>query len=362
LALASIVSILALGSFARDSRAAQLGYWFETYSTGLSILDLGLADGVVLPYGGLCFKPGDPDTLLLAQQADSSACDIVSLSTLRDGLGHVVGFGAPAFFANAFGLAGGGLDGGLVVGPQDVLFYATFPDNTLGQIKPGSSEPDRLIDLSELGVEGTTGGVVVVPPQFEASGNLRLVGFAPGRWHRAHATPDGAGTFDVSVQSSTIELGGGPTSMLYVPATEQAFIDAYGYSSPHGYLLISKWSAGRIDSYFADEHGDPIISSELPFLENIDGAIGMTFDPISGDLVISTFQLSDRLVRVSGFAPPRPPCPADLGEDGEIGGADLGALLAAWGPCPNCQADLNGDGTVDGADLGSVLAAWGSCP
>jgi len=58
-------------------------------------------------------------------------------------------------------------------------------------------------------------------------------------------------------------------------------------------------------------------------------------------------------------------CPADLDHDGEVSGADLTVLLAAWGPCPSvgdCPADLTLDGEVSGADLTILLAAWGACP
>jgi len=54
-------------------------------------------------------------------------------------------------------------------------------------------------------------------------------------------------------------------------------------------------------------------------------------------------------------------CPADLNFDGEVDGADLGLLLAAWGTADPC-ADLSGDGVVSGADLGLLLAAFGGCP
>lgn len=49
--------------------------------------------------------------------------------------------------------------------------------------------------------------------------------------------------------------------------------------------------------------------------------------------------------------------PADLNGDGIVNGADLAALLAAWGS--GGPADLNSDGAVDGADLASLLASWG---
>jgi formylglycine-generating enzyme required for sulfatase activity len=54
-------------------------------------------------------------------------------------------------------------------------------------------------------------------------------------------------------------------------------------------------------------------------------------------------------------------CAGDLNDDGVINGADLGQLVAAWGPCESCAADLNANGVVDGADLGVQLGNWGEC-
>lgn len=48
----------------------------------------------------------------------------------------------------------------------------------------------------------------------------------------------------------------------------------------------------------------------------------------------------------------------DLTADFAVDGADLGLLLAAWGPCIFCPADLDASGEVDGADLGLLLASW----
>ena len=58
-----------------------------------------------------------------------------------------------------------------------------------------------------------------------------------------------------------------------------------------------------------------------------------------------------------------PLCIADLTVNGVVDGADLGALLAFWGPRNPVfpQADINGDGVVNGADLGLLLANWGPC-
>lgn len=56
------------------------------------------------------------------------------------------------------------------------------------------------------------------------------------------------------------------------------------------------------------------------------------------------------------------PCPADLNGDGEVGPADLAALLGSWGQCDGCPADVDGDGEVGPTDLAMLLGAWGPCP
>jgi hypothetical protein len=57
-----------------------------------------------------------------------------------------------------------------------------------------------------------------------------------------------------------------------------------------------------------------------------------------------------------------PACTPDLNADGAVDGADLGILLAAWGPASaGAAADLDRDGTVSGSDLGLLLAQWGPC-
>ena len=62
------------------------------------------------------------------------------------------------------------------------------------------------------------------------------------------------------------------------------------------------------------------------------------------------------------LAHPRPsPCPADFDGSGDVGFADLLAILASWGVCSRCPQDLDGDGVVGFGDLLEVLAAWGEC-
>ena len=52
----------------------------------------------------------------------------------------------------------------------------------------------------------------------------------------------------------------------------------------------------------------------------------------------------------------------DLDCDGQVGAADLLALLSTWGPCDDCRecgADLDGDCTVGASDLLILLVNWG---
>jgi hypothetical protein len=67
--------------------------------------------------------------------------------------------------------------------------------------------------------------------------------------------------------------------------------------------------------------------------------------------------------RDDGLPDPPCDCTADLTCDGIVDGADLGAVLAAWGSrgMPRRAGDIDGDGRVDGADLAVLLAAWGPC-
>ncbi len=50
----------------------------------------------------------------------------------------------------------------------------------------------------------------------------------------------------------------------------------------------------------------------------------------------------------------------DISGDGAVDGADLGILLAEWGPggTIGSPGDLDDDGEVDGADMGLLLGAW----
>lgn len=70
-------------------------------------------------------------------------------------------------------------------------------------------------------------------------------------------------------------------------------------------------------------------------------------------------ELTDALAWVEeNLASDASACVADLDGSGDVGAADLGILLAAWG---GLGADLDDDGATGASDLSILLAAWGSC-
>ncbi len=53
-------------------------------------------------------------------------------------------------------------------------------------------------------------------------------------------------------------------------------------------------------------------------------------------------------------------CPQDIDRDGQVGFADVLAILAAWGDTGGAE-DIDGDGVVGFGDVLEVLAHWGAC-
>lgn len=140
------------------------------------------------------------------------------------------------------------------------------------------------------------------------------------------------------------------------------------------YIFASCERIGGIFIFRADNPAAPVFQSYVntrnfaisPSLAGSGdlGPEGITFvpaasSPIGKPLILLANEISGTLsiYRVDGI------CDGvgDINADCVVDANDLGALLAAWGPCAApCAADLNGDGAVGGDDLAIVLANWGS--
>src|SRR5262249_12587547 len=77
------------------------------YDSSYTMFNLGSAPGVPVSYGGLVFKAGDPNTLLLGGAANFAG-GIYAVGVTRDAQGHVTGFdGTSSLFSTAPGIDGG---------------------------------------------------------------------------------------------------------------------------------------------------------------------------------------------------------------------------------------------------------------
>jgi hypothetical protein len=118
--------------------------------------DLGSVPELPPLYGGLTFKFDDPNVLLIGGAANGPAGALYSVNVIRDVDNHIIGFdGDAAFFAEA-----AYNDGGVAYHPDsDVLFTSRWPVNQMGQLKPGSTTTDKIIDLAPFGVAGSNASV-----------------------------------------------------------------------------------------------------------------------------------------------------------------------------------------------------------
>lgn len=269
------------------------------YASEYTLTVLGTVPGIDTAHGGfagLTIMHGDYNSLLLGANGGHRTAAIHRVELIRDPQGNVTGFGNSSQFSEAYGLTGG-IDGSLLYGPNGVLFYTSYPDNHIGQIKPGSTEPDKLTNLIPMmGVASSVGAMTFVPDGFPGAGRLKIATYSVSRWYDGFITPDGAGTYTITIPfSEGLYIGGSPEGMLYVPLGSKLF------EQPT--VLITEFANGVVAAYNVDANGDPIPSTRSVFLSGLPQVEGITMDPLTGDLLLSTFERGNLLVRVDGFAP-----------------------------------------------------------
>ncbi|HVP49859.1 MAG TPA: PEP-CTERM sorting domain-containing protein [Candidatus Bathyarchaeia archaeon] len=264
------------------------------YSSNYTITDLGQIPSVPDPFGGLNFVAGNYNLLLLGGDANQSGGLFYAVPVTRGAGNHITGFGSPS----VFGTAGAYNDGGLAYGPGGVLFYTRYPTNEVGEIKPGSTSDDKIVDLSALGIASSTGALNFVPPGFGGAGHLKISSWSGGEWYDVTFAPDGSGTYNLTSATYINSYPGGPEGFIYVPHGSPLF--------PGDNLLMAEYSAGTVGAYQVDANGDPILGSRQDFILGLDGAEGAFIDPITGDFLFSTFISGSEIYEVRGFAPTVP--------------------------------------------------------
>ncbi len=256
-----------------------------------SVESLGSAPGVPGSYGALCFDRSNPDQLHLSGFANTPGAKVHDVPVERDVDGHILGFQGTGVEA----LDTPFIDGGLTYGPGGVLFYTRYPNNELGQIRPGSTSDDKIIDLEQEGITPSTGGAQFVPAGFPGAGQLKITSYGGSGWHSTTVVPDGLGTFVLEDVQSPVTLPYSMEGLAFPPPGSPAITD---YST----VLLCEYRLNTISLYELDANGDPIPASRVPFLIQVPSPVGLAIDPISGDLMIGQF--NGTCTVVAGFAAP----------------------------------------------------------
>jgi len=212
--------------------------------------------------------------------------------------GAITGLGAATLYSTA-----PNIDGGLTFGPGGVLFFTGYSNNTIGQIKPGSTVPDRITTVTGNGINSSVGSLVFVPPGYNGAGQLKVLSYNANTWETLPYSPagDGSGTYDFGASFGEVQLSGGLEGAVYVPMGSPLFANQS--------VLVSEYGAGRVVAYETDAQGDPVVSTLRVLVGGLSGAEGAAIDPVTGDFMFSTFGGGNKVVRVSGFAAPPPPIP-----------------------------------------------------
>ncbi|WP_413168020.1 calcium-binding protein [Capilliphycus salinus ALCB114379] len=291
---------------------------FSDFYSSQSLGQISLETGENIPsgYGGIAFL--DSDTLLVTGDPFTPEATIYEVDLLRDPVTNsITGYAGPAtFFAEAPGIGilnsdpeadVGGLDGGLVVAPNGTLLYSTWPDNSIGQILPGSTAPDEFIDLTALGVDPpSTGGLTIVPEGISGEGRLKITSFETSNFYDALLIPNDDGTYDITLEGS-VDLT--PADGTFTGLEGIAYVDESYPNFTADSVLVVEYSTSSITAFEVDELGNPILETERTFLEDFpSGSVyGLAVDPVTGDLLFTVDagnSLNSQIVLLTDEAPP----------------------------------------------------------
>ena len=269
------------------------------FNADYSLVILGSVSGVPQYYGGLTFKYDDPNTLLIGGGAGSASGRIYQIPVTRDVNGQITGFSGVATVYPSAESTIGQYNTSVVFGPDNVLFVAHYPVNEVEQSKPGSIAPDKLTDLSPLGVNGTGCSIGFVPSGFPGAGSMKLVSWSGGGWYHCDFAPDGNGTFNIISGILRANVDGGPKGIAFVPPGSPVF-------APNS-VLITRTTYGTVATASLDANGDPVAGNMMTFVSGLGSPDGGCIDPLTGDFLFSTE--GHVVLRVSGFAAPATPTP-----------------------------------------------------
>ncbi len=299
------LSSFILGAVALSLSTTANGQTFgPDFVADYTFADLGTPTSVPGPLGGIHFKPGDTNTLLLGGSANNSGGMIYEVPISRDAAGHITSFNGPGVAV----YTAPNIDGGIAFSADGVMFVTTYSNNRLLQFLPGSVVPDSDIDLTALGIISSVGTCQFVPAGFPGAGIFKIGSYSSGDWYDVDLQINAAGTYDIIGVTNTVNTGGGPEGIVYISGGNPGFAA--------NNVLISEYSANRVSAYEIDSNGDPVVTSLRPFLDGLSGAEGALIDPVTGDFLFSTYGGGNRVIVVQGFDLPSIFCGGKVNSQG----------------------------------------------
>jgi hypothetical protein len=286
------------------------------FDVNYQLVDLGVPPGVPQALGGICFKPGDNNKILIGGGANGGNGTVYEVGITRTGNGYIIGFTGTATVYSTAQFIDGGLC--VVPGSGGTVMFTTYSNHSLGQVKPGSTVPDRYDALGATGIVGSTGTCQFVPAGMPGAGNFVIASYSAGTFNTLPLTQEAGPaphtyTFTAS-GGQQVFTGGGPEGIIYVPMFSPVFNETPS-------MLVCQYSLGKVEAFDVDPNGLPVPASRRDFITGLGGAEGACLDPRTNSLLFSTFGGGGHVVMVPGFN--LPPCgPADIGRPGGLFGAD----------------------------------------
>lgn len=253
---------------------------------------------IPVSYGGISARPGEPDQLIVGGGGEGSGAAFFKVGVMRDVGGHISGLnGSKSVYATAPKLAGGA-----AFGPSfnagEVFFYSIASGSggvDVGMIRWGSSSTGKTINI----VPETPGGLGFVPPGFRGFPQMKIL-TASGRFYSVKLQADAEGTYDLAGAelSATLPVGS-VQSFVYIKAGSPGFAADS--------MLVAEYATGNIAAYEIDGTGTPRPATRRTFFSgaSLSHPEGMTIDPLTADLLITTYSSSTSgIYRISGFIPP----------------------------------------------------------
>jgi hypothetical protein len=216
------------------------------------------------------------------------------------------------------------------------------------------AELPRLPDWTAVLTTSPSGALRAIRVDYWQQGTIFDVNVSTGI-----ATPLVSFQLPLSVYGATFAIGE-TEAFLNTPNEQLVRIDLSTGLVTQGLVLPANTNAIAMVPYIAaDQDGDGVSNA----IDNCPTIANPTQSDCNSDGIGDACVIAGGAPDINGNAiPDSCECIPDLFVDGQVNGADLGALLSQWGLASATTAsDLNQDGHVNGADLGFLLANWGPC-